>query len=167
MFLFPCVALGIDAPVFATQSAHQTKRTELIAKRGVEGMQILLVDEAVEEQFVLRGVSSVKRRIVHIRFLRCVLARKIAVIASFYLEVLGHLVLIFEFQFLAVVVDILRTILIAVRSIVYIGNYCRILIPVVAIHLPTAQVGSEVNEVLVVERVAVVELAVAHVHTRT
>ena len=46
-------------------------------------------------------------------------------------------------------------------------HYGRVLIPVVAIHLPTAQVGSEVNEVLVVERVAVVELAVAHVHTRT
>ena len=48
MLLLPCVALGVDAPVLTSQTAHDAHRTELIAERGVERVLVLVVYEAVD-----------------------------------------------------------------------------------------------------------------------
>ena len=69
MLLLPRIALSVDAPVLASQTAHDAHRTQLIAERGVEGMLVLVVYEAVEVLAVLFSCCAVKRRIVNIRFL--------------------------------------------------------------------------------------------------
>ena len=73
MLLLPRIALGVDAPVLASQTSHDAHRTELIAERSVEGVLVLVVYEAVEVLAVLFSCCAVKRSIVYVRFLRRVL----------------------------------------------------------------------------------------------
>ncbi len=59
VFLFPTEALGVDAPVFAPQSAHQSELATIPCNGGIEGMHIVVVDEAVEVVAVFCHLSIV------------------------------------------------------------------------------------------------------------
>ena len=66
MFLFPVVALCVDAPVFAAQSAHHAKVSKLQRERSIEGVHIHIVDEAVVVEFVLHSGAAIPVLVVDV-----------------------------------------------------------------------------------------------------
>ena len=59
VLLFPCVAFGVYLPIFTAQSAHDAKLAERHRERGVERVDVAVVDEAVEIRLVFAQVTTV------------------------------------------------------------------------------------------------------------
>ena len=164
MLLLPCVALGVHLPVFAAQTCHHAEVAKLVVERGVEGVQIHVIDEAVVEELVLGSRRAFPRCVVDVRLLRGVLVREVSLVSSLHLHVLCNLVLVVELHLPAAVVDVLRAVLVVVSVNVVALPHRRVAVEVVAVRLPATVVDGEVEEVAVGERVAVVELRIEHIH---
>ena len=159
----PVVAAGVHLPVLSAQTSHHPEAAQLQVGCGIERMNVHLVDEAVVVGLVFLGIAPVPRRGVFIRLLRRVFLREAPVVACLQLEVLGYLVLVVKFQLPRLAVHVERTALVAVlHGPHHVVPLRRVLIFVLCIRLPAVVVGHEIEEMLVREVVAVVQLAVIH-----
>ena len=77
VFLRPRIALRVHLPVFAAESCHQAELARIVRQGGVEGVNIVLVYEAIVVELVFHKIIACPAVAVYEAFLRCVLFRQI------------------------------------------------------------------------------------------
>ena len=166
MFLLPTVTLRVHTPVLSAQSAHYSELADIIRQCRIQCVQVHVVDKPVIISAVLHHVVAIPRTAVKEALLRRILVRETAVISRLQLKSVSNRILIVEFHLPCVTVHAHRAVLIRIirrqRRIVIIHR--RVLIIVVIVALPLVIAHDKIDEMPVGEAVAVVELAVEHIH---